>query len=81
MKPPRSLRSLPLEGAQAAGLTVGTPFFIQYCRVGVLNDIGDLLKPDVVILLIGERPGLGRADALSAYMAYRPKAGDTDDVE
>jgi len=66
------------QGAQAAGLTVGTPFFIQYCRVGVLNDIGDLLKPDVVILLIGERPGLGRADALSAYLAFRPKAGDTD---
>jgi ethanolamine ammonia-lyase small subunit len=45
---------------------------------GVLNDIGEVLKPDVVILLIGERPGLGRAASLSAYMAYRPKAGDTD---
>jgi ethanolamine ammonia-lyase small subunit len=67
-----------LQGAKAAGLSVGTPFFIQYCRVGVLNDIGDLLKPDVVILLIGERPGLGRAESLSAYMAYRPKAGDSD---
>jgi ethanolamine ammonia-lyase small subunit len=67
-----------VQGAQAAGLTLGTPFFIQHCRVGVLNDIGDLLHPDVVILLIGERPGLGRAEALSAYLAYRPKAGDTD---
>lgn len=67
-----------LNGAKSAGLTVGTPFFIKYCRVGVLNDIGHLLKPDVVILLIGERPGLGRAESLSAYMAYRPKPGDTD---
>lgn len=67
-----------LNGAKQAGLTVGTPFFIKYCRVGVLNDIGELLKPDVVILLIGERPGLGRAESLSAYMAFRPKAGDTD---
>lgn len=66
------------QGAKSAGLTVGTPFFIKYCRVGVLNDIGDLLKPDIVILLIGERPGLGRAESLSAYMAYRPKAGDSD---
>jgi ethanolamine ammonia-lyase small subunit len=65
-------------GCQQAGLSLGTPFFIQYCRVGVMNDIGDLLKPDVLILLIGERPGLGRAESLSAYMAYRPKAGDTD---
>jgi ethanolamine ammonia-lyase small subunit len=66
------------QSAEAAGLSVGTPFFIKYCRVGVLNDIGEVLKPDVVILLIGERPGLGRAASLSAYMAYRPKAGDTD---
>jgi ethanolamine ammonia-lyase small subunit len=66
------------QGAQALGLSVGTPFFVKYCRVGVMNDVGDLLKPDVVILLIGERPGLGRAESLSAYMAYRPTAGDTD---
>jgi ethanolamine ammonia-lyase small subunit len=66
------------QGVQAAGLTFGTPFFVQYCRVGVLNDIGEVLKPDVVVLLIGERPGLGRAESMSAYMAYRPQTGDTD---
>jgi ethanolamine ammonia-lyase small subunit len=65
-------------GCASAGLKAGTPFFIQRCRVGVMNDIGDLLKPGVLILLIGERPGLGRADALSAYMGYRPQAGHTD---
>ncbi len=65
-------------GCKTGGLSLGTPFFIQYCRVGVMNDIGDLLHPDVLILLIGERPGLGRADSMSAYMAYRPKSGDTD---
>ena len=62
----------------AAGLTFGTPFFVKHARVGIMNDIGDLLQPDVVILLIGERPGLGRAESMSAYMAYRPKSGDTD---
>jgi ethanolamine ammonia-lyase small subunit len=67
-----------MQGAEAARWSVGTPFFIKHCRVGVLNDIGEVLKPDVVILLIGERPGLGRAASLSAYMAYRPQAGDTD---
>ena len=66
------------QGAQAAGLTLGTPFFIKYARVGVMNDIGELIKPDVVILLIGERPGLGRAESMSAYMAFKPKTGDTD---
>ncbi len=66
------------QGVQAAGLSFGAPFFVKYCRVGVMNDIGDLLQPEVLILLIGERPGLGRADSMSAYMAYRPRQGATD---
>jgi ethanolamine ammonia-lyase small subunit len=66
------------QGVQTAGLTFGTPFFVRYARVGVMNDIGELIKPDVVILLIGERPGLGRAESMSAYMGYKPKYGDTD---
>src|SRR5215213_5036102 len=66
------------QGTQTAGLTFGTPFFIKYARVGVMNDVGELIRPDVVILLIGERPGLGRAESMSAYMGYKPKYGDTD---
>lgn len=66
------------QGVQNAGLTFGTPFFIKYARVGVMNDVGEVIKPDVVILLIGERPGLGRAESMSAYMGYKPKYGDTD---
>ncbi|HSJ89827.1 MAG TPA: ethanolamine ammonia-lyase subunit EutC [Anaerolineales bacterium] len=66
------------QGVQTAGLTFGTPFFIKYARVGVMNDVGEMIQPDVVILLIGERPGLGRAEAMSAYMGYKPKYGDTD---
>ena len=66
------------QGVHSAGLTFGTPFFVKYARVGIMNDIGDLVKPDVVILLIGERPGLGRAESMSAYMGYKPKYGDTD---
>jgi len=66
------------QGVQTANLTFGTPFFIKYARVGVMNDVGELTKPDVVILLIGERPGLGRAESMSAYMGYKPKYGDTD---
>lgn len=65
-------------GCQVAGLSLGTPFYIEGCRVGAMNDIGDILKPRVLILLIGERPGLGRADAMSAYMGYEPRSGNSD---
>jgi ethanolamine ammonia-lyase small subunit len=51
---------------------------IRHCRVGILNEIGELLEPGVAVLLIGERPGLATAESLSAYMAYRPKLSDTD---
>src|SRR6516165_1469458 len=60
------------------GWTFGRPFVIRHCRVGVLNDIGALLDPAVVVLLIGERPGLATATSLSAYMAYRPRYGHDD---
>lgn len=74
-----TLLPLLVEGAAGnRGWRVGQPFVIRHCRVGVLNDIGDLLDPAVVVLLIGERPGLATAESLSAYMAYRPHAGNTD---
>jgi ethanolamine ammonia-lyase small subunit len=71
---------LPLlyEGAKIQGWSIGEIFVIRYCRVGILNEIGEMLTPKVAVLLIGERPGLATDDSLSAYMAYGPKASDTD---
>ncbi len=73
-------RLLPLlcEGATTRGWSVGQTFVVRYCRVGILNEIGELLDPKVAVLLIGERPGLATAESLSAYMAYQPKAPHTD---
>lgn len=65
-------------GLQTAGLSMGTPFFIQNARVGVINDVNEIIGADIVVILIGERPGLGIADAMSAYMGWRPAAGKTD---
>ena len=66
------------EGATARGWRFGRPFAVRHCRVGVLNDVGELLGPAVVVLLIGERPGLATVESLSAYLAYRPRPGHTD---
>lgn len=72
------LLDLLYERAKARGWKIGQPFVIRHCRVGVLNEIGSLLSPQVAVLLIGERPGLATAESLSAYLAYRPQPGDTD---
>lgn len=74
---PAVLASL-LREADARGWRFGRPFAVRYCRVGVMNDMGELLDPAVVVLLIGERPGLATAESLSAYLAYRPRPGHTD---
>jgi ethanolamine ammonia-lyase small subunit len=64
--------------AERLGWKVGHPFVVRHCRVGIMNEVGELLKPQVLVLLIGERPGLATAESLSAYMAFRPRAGDND---
>lgn len=61
-----------LKGLESAGLDVGTPFFVRYGRVKVEDQIGELLGAKVVILLVGERPGLGQSESLSCYMVYSP---------
>jgi ethanolamine ammonia-lyase small subunit len=66
------------EGAAERGWRIGEPFAIRHCRVGILNEIGELLKPRVAVLLIGERPGLTTAESLSAYMAFQPRPSQTD---
>ena len=66
------------QGLKSAGLTVGTPFFVENGRVGLMNDINTIIKAKVVVLLIGERPGLGIADAMSAYMGFDPQPGKSD---
>lgn len=40
-----------------------------------MDHIGEILEPDVLVLLIGERPGLVSASSMSAYMCYQPRKG------
>ena len=67
-----------VEHAQTNDWSVGTTFVVRHCRVGAMSHVGDLLSPRVIILLIGERPGLATCASLSAYMAYKPRSGQTD---
>ncbi|WP_407309042.1 ethanolamine ammonia-lyase subunit EutC [Desulfosporosinus sp. SB140] len=61
-----------MQGLKSAGIKVGAPFFVKYGRVWVQDHVAALVNSEVIISLIGERPGLGTAESLSAYMIYRP---------
>ena len=61
-----------LKGLKNANIDVGTPFFVRYGRVKIEDQIGELLGAQLVILLIGERPGLGQSESLSCYLVYAP---------
>ncbi|OQS37126.1 ethanolamine ammonia-lyase subunit EutC [Chromobacterium haemolyticum] len=67
-----------LKGLESAGLDVGTPFFVRYGRVKVEDQVGETLGAQVVILLVGERPGLGQSESLSCYMVYAPNAATVE---
>ena len=66
------------QGLSSAGLTLGTPFLIENCRVGIMNDVNTIVQAKVVLLLIGVRPGLGSAEAMSVYMGFDPQPGKSD---
>ena len=70
-----------LKGLELAGMNVGTPFFVRYGRVKIEDQIGELLGAKVVILLVGERPGLGQSESLSCYAVYSPRVATTVEAD
>ncbi|MDR0285268.1 MAG: ethanolamine ammonia-lyase subunit EutC [Propionibacteriaceae bacterium] len=63
------------QGLKGFGIDVGPVPYVKYCRVGAMDDLGPLIDSEVVVLLIGERPGLATGESMSAYMAYKPNPG------
>lgn len=64
-----------MQGLQNYQIDVGTPFFVKYGRVGVMDEVSELTGAEVTCVLIGERPGLLTAESMSAYLTYRGTIG------
>ncbi|XUO83028.1 ethanolamine ammonia-lyase subunit EutC [Halomonas sp. KM007] len=66
------------QGLASQGLTRHPVCLVEQGRVAVGDEVGELLESRLVILLVGERPGLSSPDSLGIYYTYQPQVGLTD---
>jgi ethanolamine ammonia-lyase small subunit len=68
---------LPLLAADH-GVAIDHVVVASGARVALGDEIGAILGARMVVMLIGERPGLSAPDSLGAYLTFAPKPGLTD---
>jgi len=57
------------------------PVVATMARVALGDDIAAAFGADLVVILIGERPGLSSPDSLGAYITFAPQPGVTRDAQ
>lgn len=76
-------QAAPLLGAllprlRAAGFALAPLCLVRRARVGLMDEVGALLRARLALMLLGERPGLGTPDSLGAYLVFGPQPGRTN---
>ena len=67
-----------LRSALAGSLTTAPVVIATQARVALGDEIGALLQARLVLVLLGERPGLSAPDSLGAYLTHAPQIGCSD---
>ena len=58
--------------------TQAPPTIVRQGRVAIGDEIGSLLRTRLVVVMIGERPGLSSPDSMGLYLSWMPRTGMTD---
>jgi ethanolamine ammonia-lyase small subunit len=73
------LHAAPLvEALRTNGLDIGCIVVATQARVALGDEIGERIGASLVLVLLGERPGLSSPDSLGAYLTWAPKVGRAD---
>ena len=66
------------EQIEKDGWSLAPISLVQQGRVALGDEVGERLKAKMMVMLVGERPGLSSPDSLGLYFTYDPKVGRTD---
>jgi ethanolamine ammonia-lyase small subunit len=74
------LLHLLLPQLRQAGFYLAPIILAEQARVALGDEVAELLRARLVLVLIGERPGLSAPHSLGAYFTYAPRTGLTDEA-
>jgi len=64
--------------AKLDGLTIGPLVIAEQARVALGDEVGAAFDAKLVVVVIGERPGLTSPDSVGCYLTFRPRVGRHD---
>ncbi len=70
--------SLLIPKLENLGCSLSPVCLVEHGRVAIGDPIAEIFSAEMVVVLIGERPGLSSPDSMGIYFTYHPKVGSTD---
>lgn len=67
-----------LRGRLPPGRVLAPLVLAQLARVALADEVGEILRARLALILLGERPGLSSPDSLGAYLTFAPHIGCHD---